>query len=427
MAVQENSTRWQTWTLSILLTLLPLSFSIDPGVKVLPPALLFLAGMYLLFTNVATRDGFRRAWPVTGCIVLLMAYNLANVLGHQLRVQALDHGAHVLLYFVVAAVFTRCLKMRLIWAGFSATAIVFGVICMVQRYGLHLERAHSLNGGASSAIEFAMMMLALALVALVQLLLARGATWERVLHAAGMLFGVYGAVLTQSRGPLLAFMPVFLAVIVLATLRTRRWSIALLMIALVGVGSIVAVSTGSGTLVSRFAAIDQVISSEDAGARQPPAVVDQAIDERLEMWHAAERAIKAHPWTGIGIDEFQNFLRAEIAAGRSDPTIIRFNHPHNEYLEATTNGGIPGLLCLLLVFAVPFVHFARQLRHRNETVAAVASTAMAIIALYMLCSLTDSVFYRVMSQSFYFFMVPGCALLIARTLRISEHDATATN
>lgn len=427
MAVQENSTGWQTWTLSILLALLPLSFSIDQGIKVLPPALLFLAGMYLLFTSDATRDGFWRAWTVTGCIVLLVAYNIANVLGHQLRVQALDHGAHVLLYLVVAAVFTRCLNMRLIWAGFSATAIAFGVICMVQRYGLHLDRAHSLNGGASSAIEFAMIMLALALVALVQLLLARGAVWERVLHAAGMLFGVYGAVLTQSRGPLLAFVPVFLAVIVLATWRTRRWGIGLLMIALVGAGSIAAISTVSGNLVSRFAAIDQVISSEEAGKGQSSARVDQAIDERLEMWHAAERAIKAHPWTGIGIDEFQRFLRAEIAAGRSDPSIIRFNHPHNEYLEATTSGGIPGLLCLLLVFVVPFVHFARQLRHRSETVAAVSITALAIIGLYMLCSLTDSVFYRVMSQSFYFFMVPGCALLIARTLRVSERGAMATN
>ncbi len=144
------------------------------------------------------------------------------------------------------------------------------------------------------------------------------------------------------------------------------------------------------------------------------------------MWHAAERAIKAHPWTGIGIDEFQNFLRTEIVAGRSDPAIIRFNHPHNEYLEATTSGGIPGLVCLLLVFAVPLVHFARQLRHRNETVAAVSITALAIIGLYMLCSLTDSVFYRVMSQSFYFFMVPGGALLIARTLRVSERGAVAT-
>lgn len=405
--------------------MLPLAFSINARIKILPPALLFLVGAYLLFTSVTARECLRRIWPMIGCIVLLIVYNIGNVVGHQLGVQALDHAAHILLYLIVAIVFTRGLKMKPVWVGFSATAIGFGALCMVQRYGMHLDRAHSLNGGASSAIEFAMIMLALALVALVQLLLARGALWERLLHGAGLLFGVYGALLTQSRGPLLAFAPIFLAVVALATLRTRRWRSGLLMIALVGVGSIVAISSLSGNIVTRFAAIDQLISSENMTSGSPPAIVDQAIDERLEMWHAAERAIKAHPWSGIGIDEFQNFLRGEIAAGRSDPSIARFNHPHNEYLEATTNGGIPGLLCLLLVFVVPLCHFARQLRHRNETVAGVALTALAIIALYMLCSLTDSVFYRVMSQSFYFLMVPGCALLIARLSRAGENDVAA--
>jgi O-antigen ligase len=425
MAVQGISIRWQSWTLSILLALLPLSFSITRGIKVLPPALLFLAGIYLLFTSAEARDCFRRSWMVIGCIVLLIVYNIGNVLGHRLGVQPLDHAAHVLLYLIVAAVFTRRLQLKLIWAGFSATAVAFGILCMVQRYGMHLDRAHSLNGGASSAIEFAMIMLALALVALVQLLLARCALWERMLHGAGLLFGVYGALLTQSRGPLLAFAPIFLLVIVLATLRTRRWRSGVLMIVLVGVGSIVAISTVKGNIVSRFAAIDQVISSEDAPAGNAPAIVDKAIDERLEMWHAAERAIRAHPWSGIGIDEFQNFLRGEIAAGRSDPSIIRFNHPHNEYLEATTNGGIPGLLCLLLVFAVPLAYFVRQLRHRDETVGAAAITGVAIIGLYMLCSLTDSVFYRVMSQSLYFFLVPGFALLIARSLRMHDGEPAA--
>lgn len=425
MTVQETPTRWQSWALSLLLAVLPLSFSIDQRIKVLPPALLFLAGLYVIFTSATARDDFRRAWPVIGAIVLLLIYNIANVLGHGLGVQALDHGAHMLLYLVVGAAFTRRLHMKAIWAGFSATAIGFGTICMVQHYGMHLDRAHSLNGGASSAIEFAMVMLALSLMSLVQLLLARASAWERLLHGAGMLFGMYGALLTQSRGPLLAFAPVFLAVVVLATLRSRRWVAGVVMVSLVGIGAIVATTTLSSNIVNRFAAIDQVISSEDARSGHEPPIADKAIDERLEMWHAAERAIKSHPWSGIGIDEFQNFLQKEIAAGRSDPSIIRFNHPHNEYLEATTNGGIPGLLCLLLVFALPLLYFARQLRHRDQEVAALAITGLAVIGLYMLCALTDSVFYRVMSQSLYFFLVPGCALLIAQSMRVHETGAAS--
>jgi O-antigen ligase len=48
----------------------------------------------------------------------------------------------------------------------------------------------------------------------------------------------------------------------------------------------------------------------------------------------------------------------------------------------------------------------------DEAVALPASVGMALIGLYVLCALTDSVFYRVMTQSFYFFMVLGLALRI---------------
>ena len=43
-----------------------------------------------------------------------------------------------------------------------------------------------------------------------------------------------------------------------------------------------------------------------------------------------------------------------------------------------------------------------------------ACAGLAVVTLYMLCALTDSVFYRVMPQSFYFFIMLGMALLIAR-------------
>ena len=44
---------------------------------------------------------------------------------------------------------------------------------------------------------------------------------------------------------------------------------------------------------------------------------------------------------------------------------------------------------------------------------AIAMT-MTFLLLYVLCALTDSVFYRVMPQSFYFFLVLGLAVLVGR-------------
>ena len=48
----------------------------------------------------------------------------------------------------------------------------------------------------------------------------------------------------------------------------------------------------------------------------------------------------------------------------------------------------------------------------NFGVAATARAGLAIVVLYLLCALGESVFYRVMSQSFYFFLVLGLALRV---------------
>src|SRR3546814_20192991 len=84
MAVQEEPNRWQPWILSILLALLPLSFSISLRVKVLPPAILFLIGTALIVRYRDTRDCYRRARLVTIAIALLLVSDIVNVLGHRL-------------------------------------------------------------------------------------------------------------------------------------------------------------------------------------------------------------------------------------------------------------------------------------------------------------------------------------------------------
>lgn len=414
--MRANLNQWQPWIITILLALLPLSLSVSVGIKVLPPAVLFLIGAFLLLSRAEVHRCFGRAWPVTGATVLLMLYSLVNVIGHRLGWHPLDHGAHVLLYVVAAAVFCLPFRIRLVWIGFSLTAVAFGIVCIVQVFGMGIVRAYSLNGGASSAIEFAMIMLGLALLALVQLFRTDTGLAEKIVHGAALLFGTYGALLTQSRGPLLAFIPVFAAVIWVQAWRTRQWRWALILVVGTCVGAVIATTLSSG-IINRFKAVNYELTG---GNQHAPA--DRAINQRLEMWQTAERAIEQHRWFGIGIDQFNQYARDEIAAGRSKATIERYNHPHNEYLEAATAGGVPGLLVLLLIFFAPLGYFIRYWRHPDETVAAVAIGGAALIGLYMLCAITDSVFYRVMSQSFYFFLVLGYAILIAWRTRPCDRD-----
>ena len=402
---------WTAWALSVLVASMPLSFSIEGGIKALPAALLFFCGLGLL-RHAAVRHGCRTAAPVMAAAVLLIAVDIGNVLWHQLGWRPLDHAAHVLLYVVVAAVFGRPLRMALVWAGFSLVAIGLGAVCLVQHYAMGIERAHGLNGGGSAAIECATVLLGLALLALVQLLRAR--VWSRAwwLHGAGMVLGMYGALLTQSRGPLLAFVPAFLLVLLLHLRRSGHWRWPVALGIAVCVGGTLAMTTLDGAMMQRFATIQQEVSHFDRGE------ADGSVGARLEMWRTALRAFAEHPVAGVGIDQYDAYAHAEIAAGRSDPSIAPYNQPHNEFLRAMATGGLPQLLALLLMFGLPLRFFARRLGHPDEAVASTAWAGLAIVVLYLLCALGESVFYRVMSQSFFFFLVLGLAVRVGHLERL---------
>ncbi|CAM5416158.1 O-antigen ligase family protein [Rhodanobacter lindaniclasticus] len=402
------------WVVSILAALLPLSFSVEWGIKALPSALLFLLGLTLIARAASVRRSYRAAGPVVAVALVAIAFVILNVLLHGLGWRPLDRSAHILLFLVVAACFSLPLRMRVVWIGFSLSAIVLGAAAAIQAHLLDIERPHGLNGGPSAAIELATVLLGLSSMALVQFLAPGTPRRERWLHLVAMGCAMYGALLTQSRGPLLAFAPIFLALVLLHARRDGRWRSSLLLAGAACAIAGAATFSMHGEMVERLQAIAPEVTRFDQRQATRGAVV-----ERLEMWRTAARAFMEHPVAGIGVGQFDVYTRQEIAAGRSHAAIGRYNQPHNEYLEAAATGGVPGLLVLLAVFLVPLRYFSRRVMDPDDEVALPAAIGMGVIGLYMLCALTDAVFYRVMTQSFYFFVVLGLALRIA-TLRPTD-------
>lgn len=407
--MQASLKPWQSWILSALLAVIPLSLSIDHRSKVLPVALAFLTGVWFVATSAATRRSYRYAWWVMAAALLLFGFIALNVLIHQLGWRPMDRAAHIVLYLLIGAAFTRALRLPVLWGGFSLGTMALGGVCLVQHYGQGITRVYGLNGGPSASIEFATLLLGLSLVVLARLLDPRTGRAERVLHIVAMAFGMYGALLTQSRGPLLAFAPAFALLVLWQARRRGHWRAGLLLIAAAGVAATLATFTMQDDMAGRFAAIGPEVATFDQHHD-----AYGAVRERLEMWRTAGRAIAAHPLAGIGIGEFGEYVDGEIVAGRSNPSIGHYNQPHNEYLGAAATGGIPGLLVLLVTFLWPLGYFARHVGDVDEAVVMPACAGLALVVFYMLCALTDSVFYRVMPQSFYFFIVVGMALLIAR-------------
>ena len=405
---------WQPWALSVLLAVIPLTLSIGGRIKILAPVLLLCAGVWFVATSAATRHSYRHAWPVVVAALLFVGCILWNALLHKLGWRPVDRAAHVLLYLLIAAGFTRVLRTPVVWGGFGACAVVLGAVCLVQHYVQGIDRVYGLNGGPSASIELATVLLGLSLLALSRLLGVRTGMAERVLLLGAIVLAVYGALLTQSRGPLLAFVPALALLLVWHGRRTGHWRLVVLVLVGMGVGATLATYATHDELSERFAAIGPAVATY--GSRQH---THGAVHERLDMWYAAGRALLKHPWAGIGVGRFHDYVKSEIAAGRSSPSIRRYNQPHNQYLEAAASAGIPGLLVLLATFLLPLRYFARHARGADEAVVVPACTGLAVVVLYMFCALTDSVFYRVMPLSFYFFMVLGMALLIGRQKSLS--------
>jgi O-antigen ligase len=409
--VRSDPVSWQISTISVLVAAMPACIAMSSRFKAVPMAVLFLSGIVLLCTRAEARLSYRLAWSVTTVCTLRLLYDIGNFLGHRLDWATLDLPAQTLLFLAIAAVFTLPLRQRVISIGFSLTTLLLGATCLFQRYVQGVDRPYGLNGGEWAAIEFAMFLLILVLLSILQALRSNTAHGDRWLHVVAAVVGLYGAVLTQSRGPLLAFAPIYLGLMLWYAMRSHLWRRMLMLFAVTVIGMLAVTATLHREMVDRLTDVSAEITTYS------PDDTSGAVRERLEMWHVAWQAFLEHPLAGNGLEQFGTYTRRQIAAGQASPTIANYVHPHSEYLESLFAGGLPALLVLLLFFAVPLAYFTRHVGHLKEPVAASAVAGLMVIGMYGLCAFSDNVFYRAMPQSLYLFLVLGLAVGIGRQVR----------
>ncbi len=403
--LNTNSCARKNWGISALLASMPLCFALSTWLKVIPIATLFLTGLWALLRYPESRCCFVRAWPVITVCSLYFFYATVNILVHGLGWDAFDLPSHVLLLLGIATLFSLPQDERIIWLGFSISACMLGAVCLFQYYVQGIDRVYGLNGGPWGAIEFAMLLLMLALLGMLHLLDQHRCWPEQCLHALGAGLGVYGALLTQSRGPVLCFIPVYLLCVIMKTRQNGQWQRSLLLTAAVTVIVLAAILSTHAQLLRRMDKVSVEVTTYNHASN-----AQGSVRERIEMWRTAWRAFTQHPVEGVGFDQFGSYVRQQVAAGLSRPAIYKYNHPHNEYLEAAATGGIPGLLVIVLLLFVPLGYFLCYSSYPCRAVANKALAGVAVTFMYVLCAMTDNVLYRAMPHSFYFFFVLGLAL-----------------
>ena len=159
--------------------------------------------------------------------------------------------------------------------------------------------------------------------------------------------------LSQGRGPWAGLVVAAVILVVGMTHSKARWK------------AIAALLTGMVVLAGLAAKLNPMVAQRFATLAHITQV--ESINIRFIYYRAALRAIREHPVTGIGFENFRN----SYPSYRGDDDTYFFNNitptmVHNGYLETALNNGIPALLLYLVLVATVLVKLGRELSHNED-------------------------------------------------------------
>ena len=309
---------------------------------------------------------------------------------------------------------------RWLWTGITLGALGSGGIALYQIGVLHLPRA----AGYTNAIQYGNLCVLLALMCLV-LLATRPPgvqTWHRLVMAVGVVLGLVGSVLSQSRGGWVALALIFpaLALVLRPYIGWRQFAAgtAALLCAL----SVLVFVQRHG-LEER---LDMAVTEAQQFEQKGDAV--SSVGQRLAHWQLAWDMGLARPLLGWGKSGYDAEKQRQVKAGQAHPFLLEFAHVHNEVLDLFAKHGLLGVLALLLFYGVPLALFwptrARVMvpatnggMQLDRTALALHLVGWTVPVAYIAFGLTQVFFAHNSGNVFYLFMV----MLVHSCLQARQH------
>jgi O-antigen ligase len=87
-----------------------------------------------------------------------------------------------------------------------------------------------------------------------------------------------------------------------------------------------------------------------------------SVGARLEMWKSALYSAQESPLFGQGFSGVEAAKKRQIEKGLIDSTVLIFSRAHNQFFEDLQTKGLLGLSVLIIMFAVPFAFFRKNLK-----------------------------------------------------------------
>jgi O-antigen ligase len=131
--------------------------------------------------------------------------------------------------------------------------------------------------------------------------------------------------------------------------------------------------------------------------------VDSSAGARYERLQVAWEAFIDAPWTGVGMGRFDSAM-TRLPVCRDPATAVErchLDHAHNDLAEWGATRGIPGVLALLAIYGVPLWVFFSLWRGQGRAAHGPAAAGMAVVLIYMVCGLTQSMFAHQITAGVY--------------------------
>lgn len=332
-------------TVAFLFLALSVSFK---GSYALSGALIVLS--YSLFLLSSVRASVALSGLERGLLAVMAIYFGALVVEvsfYGIAPRELDGVSKILLFMPLVFLLSAIkLNTYIVSLGFACGCLGVFLLTMYEVFILESLRV----GLTINAIQLGNIALALSLMALLLLPFFRRcqpSLLSLILYLSAILLGVVTALLTQTRGGLVA-LPVLM---VLAGWHFRsslkqhlKW-ISLLLASLV-VAAVLALPNSA--LVERFdrgwVNLENYWQTGDAST---------SVGVRLELWKAALIIAQEDVLLGVGKPQYLQRKAELIEQGRLSPTVLRYGHSHNIYFYSLVRRGLVGLAIVMAFLLLP--------------------------------------------------------------------------
>lgn len=360
-----------------------LSLSVGSGYS-LGAAVLLLSSTWLLWQR--PRLGLQRQdWLMICALLLYCSVFILNMLYHGDPGREYDIPLRALLAVpVLLLLLAYPPRPGAWWSGVAVGAIAGAGLALWQFTILDMLRP---QGSTSNAIHYGNVSMLLGMLSLSGLEWARAQrralAWSALL-LAGCLAGVFGSIISGSRGGWIA-LPICVLIIAFQNARAHGQRYLTITLATMAVLLVIAYNLPHSPIHERAATalteVEKIGEADNAST---------SIGQRFEMWSNALQLSGQRPLLGIGRNGYMEQKQKLLEEGKMTDFTKGATNAHNDYLDTLVKRGAIGVLVLLVLLLLPLYQFSRVLRDGCAASHAYALGGVVLCTCYMIFGLTTS-------------------------------------